>query len=170
MILSNRTFRGSYGLANIALAWNVFSIVEAIILYSNACQTFGIMETYGPKVTSNTPSDCLYFSVVTWTTLGYGDFVPTPELRSFAAEEALTGYVSLGLFVVGLISWIGRNKTPESRLAALSWKNAEIRRYVRWIVKGGEMPLLSTGLLTNLVISAVSLLLAIFIAAIVLGW
>lgn len=41
----------------------------------------------------------LYFSVVTFTTLGYGDLHPSPALRSLAATEALIGYVYLGLLV-----------------------------------------------------------------------
>src|SRR5690554_7474421 len=31
----------------------------------------------------------LYFSIVTWTTLGYGDLKPTDELRLLASLEAL---------------------------------------------------------------------------------
>lgn len=42
---------------------------------------------------------CLYFSVETFTTLGYGDFVPTAASRPVAALEALSGYVLLGLTV-----------------------------------------------------------------------
>lgn len=41
----------------------------------------------------------IYFSMVTWTTLGYGDFVPTNAARLYAAFEALIGYLYLGLFV-----------------------------------------------------------------------
>ena len=50
---------------------------------------------------SNTPNPlwdtALYFSVVTWTTLGYGDFTVLPPLRLIAAAQALLGYVFLGL-------------------------------------------------------------------------
>jgi len=44
--------------------------------------------------------DCLYFSVVTFTTLGYGDLTPTGLSRIVAACEAFTGSFSLALFVV----------------------------------------------------------------------
>lgn len=47
--------------------------------------------------------DALYFSVVTWTTLGYGDFKPLPDYRLFAALEALLGYVYMGL-IVGILA------------------------------------------------------------------
>ncbi|USE39803.1 pentapeptide repeat-containing protein [Endozoicomonas sp. SCSIO W0465] len=44
--------------------------------------------------------DCLYFSVVTFTTLGYGDLTPLGLSRMVAACEAFTGSFSLALFVV----------------------------------------------------------------------
>jgi len=43
-----------------------------------------------------------YFSVVTFTTLGYGDLSPTGFLRFFAAFEALFGVMTIGFLVVGL--------------------------------------------------------------------
>jgi len=47
-------------------------------------------------------TDALYFSIVTWTTLGYGDFQPQEYFRLFAAIEAIYGYMFLGL-MVGLV-------------------------------------------------------------------
>lgn len=38
-----------------------------------------------------------YYSVVTFTTLGYGDFYPTGVGRVLAAVQALTGYLILGI-------------------------------------------------------------------------
>jgi hypothetical protein len=40
---------------------------------------------------------CLYFSVTTITTAGFGDFVPTPEARIPAAVETVVGYVVFGV-------------------------------------------------------------------------
>lgn len=42
----------------------------------------------------------LYYSVVTFTTLGYGDFVPAGWSRGVAAIEAFIGAFSISLFVV----------------------------------------------------------------------
>ncbi len=44
-------------------------------------------------------STSLYFSLVTWTTLGYGDYSPDEATRFYAAFEALIGYLFMGLFV-----------------------------------------------------------------------
>ena len=43
----------------------------------------------------NDPETCLYFSIVTWTTLGYGDYAPSLSVRMIAAQEALFGYVTM---------------------------------------------------------------------------
>ena len=43
---------------------------------------------------------CLYFSVVTFTTLGYGDFHPIGTTRAIAATEAFFGAFLMALFVV----------------------------------------------------------------------
>ena len=44
----------------------------------------------------------LYFSIVTFTTLGYGDFHPKGYIRFFASFEALIGAVLIALFIVTL--------------------------------------------------------------------
>lgn len=55
--------------------------------------------TYGiePK---GSPLDTLYFSAVTFSTLGFGDFSPEPKAQVFAAIQAILGNLHLG-FIVG---------------------------------------------------------------------
>jgi hypothetical protein len=62
----------------------------------------------------------LYFSIVTWTTLGYGDFVPPADIRMVAAAEALLGYFTFGTIVGLLTSMIGAqtNRTTAPPVAA----------------------------------------------------
>ena len=52
--------------------------------------------------------ECLYFSVVTFTTLGYGDIVPIGAARPFAAFEAFTGNFTIALFVVVFVKKMTR--------------------------------------------------------------
>jgi len=50
----------------------------------------------------------LYFSVVTFTTLGYGDVAPVGIARAFAALEAFLGSFTLALFVVVFVKKMTR--------------------------------------------------------------
>jgi len=50
----------------------------------------------------------LYFSVVTFTTLGYGDLSPAGWTRAFAAIEAFIGSFTLALFVVVFVKKMTR--------------------------------------------------------------
>jgi len=46
----------------------------------------------------------MYFSIVTWTNLGYGDLQPLPAIRWVAAFEAVCGYIFMGILVSLLFS------------------------------------------------------------------
>ncbi|UTW06368.1 ion channel [Pseudomonas benzenivorans] len=52
--------------------------------------------------------DCLYFSVVTFTTLGYGDISPHGLARPLAAFEAFVGSFTMALFVVVFVKKMTR--------------------------------------------------------------
>ena len=58
------------------------------------------------------PVDQLYFSIVTFTTLGFGDFVPC-EARIVAAFEALLGTLHLGLFAGAVFYYLNETKGSE---------------------------------------------------------
>jgi hypothetical protein len=51
---------------------------------------------------------CLYYSVVTFTTLGYGDITPVGISRAIAAAEAFTGSFTIALFVVVFVKKMTR--------------------------------------------------------------
>jgi voltage-gated potassium channel Kch len=46
----------------------------------------------------------LYFSTVTFSTVGYGDVTATPEWRLFASFEAIDGFILIGWSIAYLIS------------------------------------------------------------------
>ena len=56
---------------------------------------------HGIEKTGETPDlvDHLYFSAVTFSTLGYGDFQPVKDARPLAAIEAVVGNLHLGVLV-----------------------------------------------------------------------
>lgn len=78
------------------------SCVSMIGFYAFAFTNLGIVDTANGETTSE-PIDAIYFSIVTWITLGYGDFRPTESARMIAASEAFVGYVTMALFVGSLL-------------------------------------------------------------------
>jgi len=46
----------------------------------------------------------VYFSTVTFSTLGYGDITPSPSWRVFAALEAMNGFILIGWSIAYLIA------------------------------------------------------------------
>ncbi len=87
-----------------ALFFNVFMMVLGY-----ACLYF-VHGLNCPKDYSGhlTMPDALYFSAVSWTTVGYGDFSPSPATRFIAVSEAFVGYLTMGLVVAILVSALNR--------------------------------------------------------------
>jgi prepilin signal peptidase PulO-like enzyme (type II secretory pathway) len=81
-------------------------ILNIVLGYSEQCQIFGVMDALTGAALYDART-CFYFSLVTWTTLGYGDFRPTAALRLIAGSEAILGYFSMALFVGGVIYVMG---------------------------------------------------------------
>ncbi|MGR3502604.1 ion channel [Pseudaestuariivita sp.] len=77
------------------IAISIFYSVVAFALYY---RTVGILPTFDAQRTQ-TARDFIYFSVVTFSTLGYGDFRPSPDSRLLAASQALLGTVHIGMIV-----------------------------------------------------------------------
>lgn len=96
---------------------NVILFSWAVIFISSICfYLFGISEQgqiirIGQVSSAGILQDmltCIYYSVVTFTTLGYGDIVPIGFSRFFAALEAFTGSFTLALFVVVFVKKMTR--------------------------------------------------------------
>jgi uncharacterized protein YjbI with pentapeptide repeats len=78
----------------------IVSAILIIILFAFLFTTFGIGSFGIEQITSNNFLDCLYFSTVTFTTLGYGDFRPLEGWgRILAGSEAFIGAFMMALFV-----------------------------------------------------------------------
>lgn len=81
-----------------AVAAVVLSHTIQVWIWALALLAFGALTTL---------SEAIYFSLATYTTLGYGDVIVGPEHRIFASMGAVTGMLSFGLstaFLVGLFS------------------------------------------------------------------
>jgi hypothetical protein len=74
--------------------------------YLNNVQAFSLQQSFAENVSIFLAS--LYYSVVTFTTLGYGDFTPVGISRAIAALEAFTGSFTIALFVVVFVKKMTR--------------------------------------------------------------
>ena len=71
------------------------SAVLIIIGYAMVYNQFDLLNESGIRA-------AIYFSIVTFTTLGYGDVLPKAGFRLLAATEALFGLIIVGLFLFAL--------------------------------------------------------------------
>jgi len=85
------------------------AIFLVILNYTEVYKYLGIIDPNGSL--TKKPASCLYFSIVTYTTLGYGDYRPSERAQLFAASESLLGYVLLGVFVGILLQCFDKLKT-----------------------------------------------------------
>jgi hypothetical protein len=74
--------------------------------YNGDIQAISSEQTLGENISFFYSS--LYYSVVTFTTLGYGDFTPVGISRAIAAIEAFTGSFTIALFVVVFVKKMTR--------------------------------------------------------------
>jgi hypothetical protein len=94
-----------------------FQSVCLILVFGAIYRGAGLIST-GTTAEPIDGTTALYFSVVTWTTLGYGDFHPAGVFKLFAAAEALIGYLYLGLIVglaAALISQLNEERVRTTR-------------------------------------------------------
>ncbi|MDD5195510.1 MAG: ion channel [Candidatus Omnitrophica bacterium] len=76
----------------------IFVVFVAAVFYMSCFLVRGIgMEVFSPNF-----FEALYFSVVTFTTVGYGDITPMGVSRIVVMFEALSGMLIMPLFMVGL--------------------------------------------------------------------
>jgi hypothetical protein len=92
-----------YGLVSLYLLLGVF--YYAIFNLIETLQPHSFLETGLQASTGVSRHSLLYLSLITLTTLGYGDIVPvTPLARMVAAFEAMTGVLYIAITVARLVS------------------------------------------------------------------
>ena len=91
----------------VKLRYLIGGAIVVLILFAEV-YLFGTSRGWGLKDSSGVTVDfwsCLYFSVVTFTSLGFGDLVPTGSGRFFAGVEVVLGLTIFGLAVAKLSSY-----------------------------------------------------------------
>jgi ABC-type multidrug transport system fused ATPase/permease subunit len=89
-----------------ALIVYLAQISAFVFCYAHIYIEYGIVQN---EIIETEYLNHIYFSIVTWTTLGYGDFQPTPASRIWAASEAIIGYLFMGILVGLFLAFL----TPE---------------------------------------------------------
>lgn len=82
-----------------ALAYILLAHTAQVWIWSAVFVLTGALEDW---------NTALYFSLVSYTTLGYGDIVLGPGLRIFAAFAAVTGLLGFGISTAFLVALMGR--------------------------------------------------------------
>ncbi|MPY24296.1 potassium channel family protein [Shewanella sp. YLB-07] len=82
----------------------ISTLIISLLVFANLYKMNGILDPSG-QITKE-PIDMIYFSIVTWTTLGYGDFQPTESMRITASIEAMLGYIYNALFLGLCAGWL----------------------------------------------------------------
>jgi hypothetical protein len=90
----------------IGATWaHVFSIVENVMPGSFADNSIEADAASGPEPIRDQSNRFTYFSLVTLTTLGYGDITPvTQPAKNLAALEAIFGQLYLAVLIARLVS------------------------------------------------------------------
>ena len=83
----------------ISLAYVLFAHTLQVWIWSSGFVLSGALPDWNTAV---------YFSLVTYTTLGYGDVILGPGLRIFAAFSAVTGLLGFGISTAFLVGAIGK--------------------------------------------------------------
>jgi len=81
-----------------------------ILIYALIYRSIGVIDSAGTVLRDT--SSGLYFSLITWTTLGYGDLRPPENLRLLAGSQAILGYISMGILVALILHWLTSRSSP----------------------------------------------------------
>ena len=89
-----------------ALTWNILIIVAAVLVWALAYMVFGIFTTFEAAV---------YFSLVAFTTLGFGDILLPTEWRLLGGMAAANGLLLFGLITAILVETLRDTRQRQRR-------------------------------------------------------
>lgn len=120
LILTIQAFRRAANKKNDTatdIRWGLMLIFAfAIVLIAHTLQVWIWAAAFIALGALSVFDNALYFSLVTYTTLGYGDITVADGFRTFAAMAAVTGLLNFGLstaFLVGFFSKFIEKFLPE---------------------------------------------------------
>lgn len=99
------------GWHNTALKLYFLVLAVTVFVFAAIYWRYGLISS--GKETDISFLNAVYFSITTWTTLGYGDFAPTPRIRHITSIQAIMGYGGLGLLITLVSGYL--NNLSENR-------------------------------------------------------
>ncbi len=94
---------GDYGsVLTFVLLFLVWIIAVFCVIYWQ----YGLIASSTGQLENVSFLNAAYFSVTTWTTLGYGDFVPPQRIRHITSIQAMLGFIGMGIWIATLSHWI----------------------------------------------------------------
>ena len=84
------------------MPFRTFGIACVVIILSALCYYVSGTVLVGGSVQRSDLFESFYLSIMTYTTVGYGDYVPVGWIRGVAALEALSGVLLTPLFLIAL--------------------------------------------------------------------
>jgi hypothetical protein len=104
--------RGALGQTSfLRSTWMLIGVAWRLVL-SHVLQVMCWGALYAMAGAFDDLTSCAYFSVVTYTTVGYGDLVPPERLRLAAGVEGLTGILMCGLSTAFFFTVVSRMHRP----------------------------------------------------------
>ena len=91
----------------------IILVFFTIVIYAIEYKYIGLIDSLS-KPNKESFLKALYFSITTWTTLGFGDIIPSYNCRLLASAEALTGTISIPLIFAMAWFWIEQRLNRES--------------------------------------------------------
>lgn len=100
--------RGNKRTTGDVLLVSALGIISLPVHFAAVYLHTGIYRSGNEAETIVSISDAIYFSVVTWTTLGYGDILPSPTSKNVVMIEVALGYVLMALLIAALVRSVQR--------------------------------------------------------------
>jgi len=95
-----------------AVAWILVIVTVAVWIWALAFLWLGVFITVEASV---------YFSIVSFTTLGFGDILLPPDWRLLAGMSAINGLLMIGLFTAILVEVLRRVRSVQAE--ARDWSS-----------------------------------------------
>ncbi len=104
--------RSPFGQSSFWLStWMLIGVAWRLVV-SHVLQVLCWGALYGAAGVFNDLMSCAYFSMVTYTTVGYGDLVPPERWRMTAGVEGLTGILMCGWSTAFFFTVVSRLHRP----------------------------------------------------------